>query len=153
MSAQVLELKELLARRFPDAVPVAYRAAGAVATGVAELDELLPGGGLPRGRLTAWAPGGGATALLQAACEAVVARGERAAWVDADRLVAGEHWRSGPLLVRPADRRQALACVEELVRSGGFALVVLSLAGTARPRRTALSDAEGLRFVRGVVDS
>lgn len=130
MAVPLHELRKLLEGRFPDAVPVTYRTAGAVATGLDELDRVLPGGGLPRGRLAAWVPGGGATAVLQAACLAAVGRGERAAWVDGGGLVAGEFWRAGPLLVRPpvgdGRGRAALAAAEELLRSGGFALVVLS---------------------------
>ena len=130
MAVPLQELRRLLEGRFPDAVPVTYRTAGAVATGLSELDRVLPGGGLPRGRLAAWVPGGGATAVLQAACLEAVRRGERAAWVDGAGMVAGEFWRGGPLLVRPAvgegRGRAALAAAEELLRSGGFALVVVS---------------------------
>lgn len=126
MATSILELRQTLERRFPGAVPVTYRTAGAVAMGIGALDHLLPGGGLPRGRLAVWAPGGGATAVLRAACGAVVGRGERAAWVDGAGTVAGAFWRPGPLLLRPAGGREALECAEELLRSGGFALVVLA---------------------------
>ncbi len=134
MATSVAELKEVLARRFPGAVPVTYGTAAAVVTGVAALDRVLPGGGLPRGRLSVWVPGGGATAVLQGACAAVGERGERAAWVDGARsltcrpgVVAESEARgAAPLVLRPADGRAALACAEELLRSGGFALVVLS---------------------------
>ena len=71
--AQVLELKQALSERFPDAQPIAYRTTGAVATGIAALDGMLPAGGLPRGRLSLWTPGGGATAILYAATQAVAA--------------------------------------------------------------------------------
>lgn len=128
----VVELRRLLVDRFPDAVPVTYGTAGAVATGVGALDRLLPGGGLPRGRLSAWAPGGGATAVLLGACDVVVASGERAAWIDGAGTLAGG-WRSWagergawPLLLRPGGGKAALECADELSRSGGFALVVLS---------------------------
>ncbi len=127
MSSQVVALRELLEQRFPGALPLtAGGSADPLATGIGALDRLLPGGGLPRGRLTLWAPGGGATALLTAACRTTVARGERAAWVDAAGTMAGAFWRVGPALLRPAGRVEALACAEELLRSGGFALVVLS---------------------------
>lgn len=127
MAAQpVQDLRTLLEQRFPDALPVRYGTVEGVATGVEALDAILPSGGLPRGRVTAWSPGGGATALLHAACRAVVARGERAAWVDGSGTVAGVSWRGGPALFRPADALKALECTEVLLRSGGFALVVLS---------------------------
>ncbi|MEX1182695.1 MAG: hypothetical protein WEF86_05635 [Gemmatimonadota bacterium] len=129
-TAALLELRQALECRFPDALPLERLRVPVVGTGVAELDALLPGGGLARGRLTAWLPGGGATAVLRAACEAAVRRGERAAWVDAAGVQSAEGWRSGPLLVRPAGRREALSSAEELLRSGGFAVVVII--GTGR---------------------
>ena len=94
-------------------------------TGVAVLDRIFPSGGLQRGRLSAWAPGPGAAALLRAACHHTVEQGERAAWVDAAQLATGAAWRSGPVLVRPAGPLAALRATEVLARSGGFALVVL----------------------------
>jgi hypothetical protein len=132
MSAVVADLREALARRHPDALPVAYRTARPVATGIGALDGLLPNGGLPRGRLVAWAPGGGATAVLRTACRSVIERGERAAWVDGAGTLTADFWDAAvdPLLVRPAGEKEALACAEALLRSGGFALVVLT--GAAR---------------------
>lgn len=130
LSASVSSLRDALSRRFPDALPLAYRTAVTVATGVEALDGLLPNGGLPRSRLSVWAPGGGATAILRAACAAASSRGERAAWVDAAKR-AGEGWPSDVLLLRPAAELDALVCAEELLRSGGFALVVLAGAGRA----------------------
>lgn len=118
-------LQTLLAERFPDALPAAQRRWHAVPTGVAALDRLFPSGGLQRGRLTSWAPGIGAAALLRAACLHTVAGGERAVWIDAAHMVAGACWRTGPLLVRPAGRVGALRAAEALTRSGGFALLVL----------------------------
>ncbi|HWV58119.1 MAG TPA: hypothetical protein VNZ57_11770, partial [Longimicrobiales bacterium] len=126
MSSQVLELRQEIAERFPGAVPVGYRTTPVVATGVEPLDRVLPGGGLPRGRLVAWVPGGGATAVLRGVCVDLVRRGERAAWVDGTGRVVGETWPEGPLLVRPRDEAGALVCAEELLRSGGFGLVVLA---------------------------
>ncbi|MFZ5624743.1 MAG: hypothetical protein ACOY71_09990, partial [Gemmatimonadota bacterium] len=125
MSA-VAALRDLLDRRFPDATPVTRQTARPVPTGVAELDGILPQGGLPRGRVTVWAPRGGAAALLRAACHAAIAAGERAAWVDGEGTIAGAYWDDGPLLLRPAGRMPALRAVEQLLRSGGFALVVLT---------------------------
>lgn len=119
-------LRELLERRFPDAVPVIHQTATPVATGMAELDRIFPGGGLPRGRLTVWRPLGAATALLTAACSHTVVNGERAAWIDGAHSINGESWSVGPLLLRSRDRRNALRATEDLLRCGGFALVVLA---------------------------
>jgi hypothetical protein len=120
------ELKRALQHRFPDALPLGRGTAVAVSTGLPSLDMLLPGGGLVRGRLTSWRPGGGATAVLRSACAAAVQRGERAAWVDGAAVQGADGWRAGPLLVRPSSGRAALESTEELLRSGGFALVVLT---------------------------
>jgi hypothetical protein len=133
-AAEILLLKEALEQRFPDALPISYRTAGAVATGVAALDNMLPANGLPRGRLSIWKPGGGATAILYAACEGVALRGERAAWIDAAGTVAGEAWRPGPLLLKPEGELESLICAEELLRCGAFGLIVLSGAGGAFTR-------------------
>lgn len=141
LPAEVLELRRQLERRFPDAQPVRYGTTGGVATGVAALDAVLPAGGLPRGRVTVWRPGGGATAVLRSAVEEVVGAGERAAWVDGAEVMAGAYWASGPLLFRPRGELAA-ECAEELLRSGGFALVVLTGGGAG------LGDGEGVRLGR-----
>jgi hypothetical protein len=122
------KLRHDLEQRFPDALPVTRSIAAAVATGIGPVDRVLPGSGLARGRVTLWKPGGGATAVLRAACLAAVARGERAAWVDG----AGTHvsgFASGPLLVRPVGEIETVVCAEELLRCGGFSLVVVSGGG------------------------
>ena len=133
-AAEILLLKQALEQRFPHALPISYRTAGALATGVTALDNMFPANGLPRGRLSIWKPGGGATAILYAACEAVAQRGERAAWIDAAGTIAGDSWRPGPLLLKPEGELEALICAEELLRSGAFGLVVLSGARTAFSR-------------------
>ena len=124
-------LREALQQRFPDALPLGQGLAPAVATGIGALDRVLPGGGLARGRVTLWWPGAGATALLRAACNAAVVRGERAAWVDGSGQLAAETWDGRVLLVRPSGPIPALVCAEELLRCGGFALVVLAGVGPA----------------------
>lgn len=134
-------LRQALERRFPDAVPLARGLAGAVSTGIGALDGLLPGGGLARGRVTLWQPGGGSTAVLRCACEAVVAAGERSAWIDGRGQQGADFWRPGPLLVRPASDVEALTAAEDLLRSGGFGLVVLQ--GAARAL-----EAEAVRLAR-----
>ncbi len=146
MASSVAELRSLLDERFPDAAPVRYGMTGVAATGIGALDAVLPAGGLPRGRVTVWAVGGGATAVLRSVCEAAVGRGERAAWVDGRRSVVGMYWRSGPVLLRPADRDEALACAEVLLRSGGFAAVVL----TGCDEGGGLEESPGVRLSRAV---
>ncbi len=125
--SSVAALRSLLAHQFPDAAPLAYGVARPVATGIATLDEVLPGGGLPRGKLTAWHSDGGAAPMLRMACHTVTVAGERAAWIDGGRTLGA--WPAGlerTLIVRPTQPRYALRCAETLLRSGGLALVVLA---------------------------
>ena len=119
-------LRSLLEQRFPDATPLTHRTAEQVASGISQLDRCLPAGGFPRGRLSVWSPLGGATAILRASCYTVTAQGERAAWIDGEHMLTSNSWLEGPVLLRPATRRAALRAAEEILRSGGFALVVLS---------------------------
>jgi hypothetical protein len=140
MSA-LAELRKTLEERYGATLPVAYRSAQGVGTGLAALDALLPGGGLGRGRLTCWRPGGGATALLRSVCGAAAGRGERAAWVDAARTQTADYWDARTLLVRAEGAWQALTCAELLLRSGGFAVVVVSGGGREW-------TAEGVRLTR-----
>ena len=81
MSSSVAALRALVEQRFPDALPITHRTT-AVATGLAALDHILPSGGLPRGRLSAWDSHGGATAILRATCLTTVRAGERAAFAE-----------------------------------------------------------------------
>lgn len=136
MTTSVNALRQTLAERFPDAMPLAQGLAATVATGVAELDGALPNGGLPRGCLSTWRAGGGAAAVLRSACAAAVGRGERAVWLDAAGTATGEFWPRGVLLVRPADEGSALSAAEELLRSGGFALVVVAGVSAAAERES-----------------
>ncbi|MDQ3081890.1 MAG: hypothetical protein M3R07_06725 [Gemmatimonadota bacterium] len=140
-STAALDLRSLLEQRFPDATPLTNRTANPVATGIQLLDVIFPGGGLPRSRLSVWMPQGGATAILRAACHTTVRTGERAAWIDGLGTIAGQFWEEGPVLVRPSNRRNALRCSEELLRCGGFALVVLAGAEPAGPEMVRLSRA------------
>jgi hypothetical protein len=168
MSTSVAALRALIQQRFPDATPLTggVQTTEQVATGISALDHILPNGGLPRGRLSVWQPRGGATAILRAACQAAVAGGERAAWIDGDNTVAGAFWSiresDGLFLVRPKSRLHALRAAEELLRSGGFSLLVFAgcdpqgtetvrLTRTAREGGTALvtiGDATSMASLR-----
>jgi hypothetical protein len=125
-AAALSSLRSLLEQRFPDATPLTHRTAEQVASGIAQLDRALPSGGFPRGRLSVWSPLGGATAILRASCYSVVSGGERAAWIDGEHMLTSNSWIEGPVLLKPVTRRAALRAAEEILRSGGFALVVLS---------------------------
>jgi hypothetical protein len=143
-------LRQLLEQRFPDATPVTHRTAEPVATGIQPLDLILPNGGLPRGRLSVWMPQGGATAILRAACVTVTSTGERSAWIDGLGTISGQFWEEGPVLVRPANRKNSLRAAEELLRCGGFSLIVLSgsePAGTEMVRLSRAAREGGAAFV------
>jgi hypothetical protein len=120
----VLDLRSVLEQRFPNAIPLPERTVPQVATGIEGLDRILPGGGLPRGRLSIWIPGIGGSAVLRSACLRTIEDGERAAWIDETWRISPEVVWAGVLLARPANERQGLECTEELLNSGGFALVV-----------------------------
>jgi len=152
MPTSVAALRALIQQRFPDATPLTggSQTTEHVATGIGALDNVLPNCGLPRGRLSVWAPQGGATAILRASCHSVVAQGERSAWIDGDGVVAGAFWADGPYLVRPKSRLHALRAAEELLRSGGFSLLVVAGAepqGTETVRLTRAAREGGTALV------
>ncbi len=125
MPATALDLRQQLAQRFPGAIPLAARHDNGLSTGIAALDAMLPTAGLPRGRPTVWAsPGAGATAILGTVCQAVLAMGHRAAWIDGGRML-GLGWQCGPVVLRPRTPLLGLRFAELLLTSGGFALVVM----------------------------
>jgi hypothetical protein len=143
-------LRQLLEQRFPDATPLTHRTAEPVATGIQPLDLILPNGGLPRGRLSVWLPQGGATAILRSACLTVASTGERSAWIDGLGTISGEFWEEGPILVRPANRKNSLRAAEELLRCGGFSLIVLAGSepqGTEMVRLSRAAREGGAAFV------
>jgi hypothetical protein len=135
------DLRELLDLKFPDAAPLQRHRTEVVAPGIGELDRIFPSGGFPRGRLSVWTPGGGATAVLRSACRSAVAGGERAVWIDGSGTVAGAFWDAGPVLLRPRSRIHALRAAEALLRSGGFAVVVLAGADPEGTENVRLSRA------------
>ena len=124
MSLSLAELVRLL----PPPPPVAP----AIPTGIAVLDAVLPGGGLPRGRLTELAgpAGSGKTTIARAIVEATVADHGWVAYVDAQRTLDPRDWAhlgdaEGVWMIRPHDATRAAWCADVLLRSGAFALVVL----------------------------
>jgi recombination protein RecA len=124
MSLSLAELVRLLPPP-PPATP-------AIPTGIPALDAALPGGGLPRGRLTELAgpAGSGKTTIARAIVEATVAERGWVAYVDAQRTLDPRDWAhlgdaEGVWMIRPHDATRAAWCADVLLRSGAFALVVL----------------------------
>lgn len=99
-------------------------------TGLAALDAVLPGGGLPPGRITELlaAPGLGKTTVARALVTTTIASGRCVAWIDATRTLdpKTQITDSDALwVVRPTDSTRAPWCADLLLRTGAFALVVL----------------------------
>lgn len=143
-------LRTLLAERFPDAVVLPDRRVPSFPTGVLDFDQILPNGGLPRGRITVWQSlTGGGTAVLRASVSASLGRGERIAWIDGARSI-GPQWNDGPMVIRPRSPDLARKAAEILVRSGGFGLVVLTgvpLDSAAMLRLSRMTHEGGSAFV------
>jgi energy-coupling factor transporter ATP-binding protein EcfA2 len=152
-------LKEQLARVVVGDPPAA---GSGLPTGIDALDRMLgDGGGLPRGRLTEirGARGSGKTTLVRHIVGTTLAAGGGVACIDAGRTLAPRDWaalsgRGAPLwMVRPRDPARGTWCADVLLRSGGFALVVLDgapLSILTRPvtaRLTSLARDAGAVFL------
>src|SRR5687768_15734207 len=104
-----------------------------LATGIAALDAVLPGRGIPKGRLTeiVGVLGSGRTTLARQLAKATIAHGLRVACVDATRTLDPRGWAGlcaagvELLVVRPTERARGAWCADILLRSGAFALVLL----------------------------
>ena len=150
MSLSLAELVQLLPPPAPNAP--------AIPTGIATLDLVLPGGGLPRGRLTeiVGSTGSGKTTLVRAVVEATVADRGWVAVIDAQRTLDARDWvhlgdADGVWIIRPHDATRAAWCADILLRSGAFALVVLdgapTLTKSAAVRLTRLARDGGAALV------
>jgi recombination protein RecA len=128
-------------------------------TGITELDALLVGRGIPRGRLTeiTGASGSGRTSMLRTLVTAVATGGRWVAYIDATRTLAPRDWahvgsERAPLwIIRPANAAKAQWCADLLLRSGAFALVVMDgapqLSRVLAVRLTRLARDVGAAFV------
>ena len=132
--------------------------APALPTGIATLDAVLLGGGLPRGRLTeiVGPTGSGKTTLARTIVETTVADHGWVAYIDAQRTLDPRDWvhlgdAEGVWMIRPHDATRAAWCADVLLRSGAFALVVLDgaplLTRAAAVRLTRLARESNAAFV------
>ena len=100
-------------------------------TGFALLDAILPGGGIPHGRITELlAPAGlGKTTIARSLVTATLRGGGSVAWVDATRTLdprdSAAIETEALWVIRPPDPTRGPWCTDLLLRSGAFALVVL----------------------------
>lgn len=155
VSASVRELKLQLGA----IEEVARPDRAALPTGIAELDALLVGRGIPRGRLTeiTGASGSGRTSMLRTLVAAVATGGRWVAYIDATRTLAPRDWahigsECAPLwMIRPANPARATWCADLLLRSGAFALVVMDgappISRVLAVRLTRLARDVGAAFV------
>jgi recombination protein RecA len=150
MSLSLAELVRLL--------PAPTPAAPALPTGIATLDAVLLGGGLPRGRLTeiVGSTGSGKTTLARAIVEATVEAHGWVAYIDAQRTLDPRDWvhlgdAEGVWMIRPHDATRAAWCADVLLRSSAFALVILDgapmLSKAAAVRLTRLARESNAAFV------
>jgi len=128
-------------------------------TGIAELDALLVGRGIPRGRLTeiTGASGSGRTSMLRTLVTAAASGGRWVAYIDATRTLAPRDWahvgsERAPLwIIRPTNAARAPWCADLLLRSGAFALVVMDgapqISRVLAVRLTRLARDVGAAFV------
>jgi hypothetical protein len=135
-------------------------------TGLAVLDGILPGGGLPTGRISELLaePGFGKTTITRSLVATTIGAGHCVAWIDATRTLdardffttgaTGERVHSMDMdalwVVRPTDLARAPWCADLLLRTGTFALVVLD-GGPVLPRVVAVRLAQLARDADAVL--
>ena len=134
MQTKVIELRRLLAERFPPSrAGVGATGADQVATGIEALDALL-GGGLPRGEFTeliAEGHGTGSAQVLHGWLQHAATAGQYLALIDGadsfDASVAEPEVLSRLLWVRCRKASEALQAADLLLRDRNFTLVALDL--------------------------
>jgi hypothetical protein len=160
-----IEIERSLANRFPAALSPAPRVVEAAPTGIAEVDNLLDGG-LPTGAITelAGAESSGRTSLALAFVARLTGDGRACAWVDTDDTLDPESAAANGVVLRQLlwvrcrgktalakDKpwpllEQAIRATDLLLQAGGFAAIVLDLAGTAPEHAMRIPLATWFRF-------
>lgn len=133
MVTSALEVLEHEIERLGVRFPGGESAMDSVPTGLSGLDDLLPHGGLPRGRIVEWTgpPSSGKTAVLRTSLERLRRGGESVALIDGTRGLYAPDWlRLVPgegefWVVRPDTASEAAWCADLLLRSGAFGAVAL----------------------------
>jgi hypothetical protein len=134
MQAKVIELRQLLAERFPPSRSgIGVAGPNQAATGIEPLDTLL-GGGLPRGEFTeliADEHGSGSAQVLHGWLQNVATQGHYLALIDGadsfDASVAEPEVLSRLLWVRCHKASEAVQAADLLLRDRNFPLIALDL--------------------------
>lgn len=160
-----LQIERSLERRFPAALSPAAHVVETAPTGIEKVDDLLHGG-LAVGAITeiAGTESTGRTNLALAFLAHLTGEGRSCAWIDADDALDPESaaasgvvlhqllWvrcRSNAAQVKskPWQRlEQAIRAADLLLQAGGFAAIVLDLAGTAPEHARRIPLATWFRF-------
>lgn len=159
MVTSALEALEHEIDRLGVRFPGGESAMGSVPTGLSGLDDLLPHGGLPRGRIVEWTgpPSSGKTAVLRTSLERLRRGGESVALIDSTRGLYAPDWlRLVPgegefWIVRPDTASEAAWCADLLLRSGAFGAVALRVdesMGAAADASELLGRAASVRLQR-----
>ena len=155
-SAKLVDLRALLATRFPEKI---RRPGGLVATGARQVDEALHGG-LPLSRTTelvSTLPGCGGQSLLLRLLASTRAARQRLALVDAADAFAPDDLPADVLRhlvwVRPSGAGQALAAADLLARDGNYTVLALDVRGLPERELRRLPSALWYRLQRAVEDS
>lgn len=160
-----LEIERSLEHRFPAALSPAPRVLETIPTGIPEVDDLLDGG-LAAGAITeiAGRESSGRTSLAMAIVARLIGEGRSCAWIDTDDAFDPESAAANGVRLRqllwvrcrsdaahakskPWPRlEQAIRATDLLLQAGGFAAIVLDLAGTAPEHARRIPLATWFRF-------
>jgi hypothetical protein len=160
-----LQIERSLEHRFPAALSPVSRTVETMRTGIPEIDDLLDGG-LPAGAITeiAGKESSGRTSLALAFLARLTGEGRSCAWIDADDALDPESAAANGVVLgqllwvrcrgearqtksKPWPRlEQAVRAADLLLQAGGFAAIVLDLAGTASEHARRIPLATWFRF-------
>jgi recombination protein RecA len=160
-----LQIERSLEHRFPAALSPAPRLIETTPSGIAQIDALLDGG-LATGAITeiTGLESSGRTSLALAFLARLTGEGRSCAWIDADDAFDPESAASNGVVLRqllwvrcrsdaaqakskPWPRlEQAVRAADLVLQAGGFASIVLDLAGTAPEHARRIPLATWFRF-------
>lgn len=160
-----IQIERSLEHRFPAALSPALPVVETAATGIAEVDDLL-NGGLPGGAITEiiGTISMGRTSLALAFLARLTGEGSSCAWIDTDDTLDPESAAASGVVLRqllwvrcrgdsaqPKNRpwprlEQAVRATDLLLQAGGFAAIVMDLAGMSPEHARRIPLATWFRF-------